>query len=457
MPKKPLVTVYIPSKNYANYLNRSIESVIFQTFLEWELILIDDGSTDTSFEVMKKYVNQDNIQLYKTDSIGLPSVCNFALAKANGKYILRLDGDDILNENALLVMVNSLESSMNYSFTFSDFALIDEDDRIISYELREALGIIDHYQNIPPHGACTLWNTQILREIGGYREDLGAQDGFDMWTKLKDAYKFSHIKLPLFYYRQHAENMTSNSLKIQKARSAIKLDFVKEKFKSMNPVTAIIPCRENYDFTKNLWSKQIYSKNLLEISIESCLKSKIIENIIVIADNLDVMKYVEKYEDRVKFIQRTRQSTLPSVPLGKAIVDTLNIEELRNIDLIFIKHIAAIFVNTSVIDEVISTQLYEESDSAVLVSKIRRQLLKRSRFGLENVYEPGMLSNNLDSYYLNNGGAISFSTKNLKIGSTFGSKIAYVEVDEKVDYFIDSEIKLEIAKNDFILNSNLEI
>ncbi|MGD9080864.1 MAG: glycosyltransferase family A protein, partial [Desulfobacterales bacterium] len=95
---KPLITVYIASHNYGKFLEHAIESVLKQTVDNWELLIINDDSHDDTEEVMKLYASDPRIRLYKTTGIGLPAVCNLALKKAKGNYIIRLDGDDFFDE-----------------------------------------------------------------------------------------------------------------------------------------------------------------------------------------------------------------------------------------------------------------------------------------------------------------------------------------------------------------------
>ena len=117
----PLVSVYIPSYNYGKFLSQAIESVLKQTFDSWELILIDEGSSDNSLEVMNLYKGDPKVRLYETDHIGLPGVANFAINNSNGKYIIRLDADDVFDDNALLVMSNYLEKNADTALVFPDF------------------------------------------------------------------------------------------------------------------------------------------------------------------------------------------------------------------------------------------------------------------------------------------------------------------------------------------------
>ena len=132
--KSPLVTVYIPSYNYGRFLSEAVESVLRQTFDSWELLLIDEGSTDNSAEIMSLYKNNSKIHLHNTNNIGLPEVANFAISKAEGKYIIRLDADDVFDENILLVLSNYLERNPKVALIFPDYFLMDEQGFVYAQE-----------------------------------------------------------------------------------------------------------------------------------------------------------------------------------------------------------------------------------------------------------------------------------------------------------------------------------
>ena len=95
----PLITIYITNHNYGKYLSKSINSVLKQTYSNYELIIIDDGSTDNSKNIIKKYQNLKNIKIIFQKNKGLLVSNNIALKLSNGDYITRLDADDWLDEN----------------------------------------------------------------------------------------------------------------------------------------------------------------------------------------------------------------------------------------------------------------------------------------------------------------------------------------------------------------------
>ena len=107
---KPLVTVYITNHNYGKFISKSIESVLKQTYQKFQLIIIDDGSTDNSFKLIQQYYKRNkDIIILKQKKRGLVASNNIAINLAKGKYIIRLDADDWLHKNALKEMVSIID------------------------------------------------------------------------------------------------------------------------------------------------------------------------------------------------------------------------------------------------------------------------------------------------------------------------------------------------------------
>ena len=278
-------TVYIPSHNYGRFLGEAIESVLRQSVDDWELIVIDDGSTDDTSEVMNLYRGHPRISLHRREGIGLTAVCNFALGLAKGEYVIRLDGDDVFDENILLVLGNCLDRDSDLALAFPDYYLVDKFGEVFGQERRQRLYSQNHSFDLPPNGACTLVRASVLKEIGGYREDLGAQDGFDLWTKVVTRYKCANVNLPLFYYRKHGTNLTTDTQRIINARRQIKKDAVRERLATSHPVIAVIPCRRDFDFITDLWKQEIGGLSLLERDIRVTCSSDMFDHIVVTCDN----------------------------------------------------------------------------------------------------------------------------------------------------------------------------
>lgn len=109
--QRPLVSILIPFKNTANYLEDCLESLLKQTFKSWELIIVDDGSTDDSRIIVQKYTDKDSrIQLFNNQGKGIIEALRTAYSHAKGTFITRMDSDDIMMENKLMELHKSLQT-----------------------------------------------------------------------------------------------------------------------------------------------------------------------------------------------------------------------------------------------------------------------------------------------------------------------------------------------------------
>ena len=130
---KPLITVYITNHNYGRFISKSIQSVLNQSFKKYELIIIDDGSTDNSIKVIQSYYKKNkNIIFVKQKKRGLVASNNIAISLAKGKYIMRLDADDWLQKDALKEMFNKIEKSNKIAMVFPDYYEVNINGKIIS-------------------------------------------------------------------------------------------------------------------------------------------------------------------------------------------------------------------------------------------------------------------------------------------------------------------------------------
>ena len=125
MKKAPLVSIYITNYNYGSYIKEAIESVLNQSFKDIELIIIDDGSTDNSREIIESYAHLNNTRIIFQKNKGLNVTNNIAMRLAHGKYLVRLDADDYFSEDAIEKMCQKLESDSKLGLVFPDYFLID--------------------------------------------------------------------------------------------------------------------------------------------------------------------------------------------------------------------------------------------------------------------------------------------------------------------------------------------
>lgn len=444
---EPRITVYIPSHNYGRYLGDAIDSVLTQTVEDWELIVIDDGSSDETSEIMALYKGHPGISLHRTEGIGLPAVCNYALERARGRYVIRLDGDDVFDENALLVLANYLDVNPAAALVFPDYFLVDEYGEVFAHERRRRLYSGNHMLDMPPNGACTLVRTDVLRQLGGYREDLGAQDGFDLWSKMFREYKCANVNLPLFYYRRHGRNLTTKVHQIVNARQEIKKDAITDILSDLRPLIAVIPCRRNFDFETDLWQVEINGRNLLDRDIDACLASSMFDHVIVTADNPEAEAVVRARQDkRLAFIARDPKSTIRTasiVPTLEAVARQYD-PELKGITVL--RYIQTPFVTSDTLEEAITTLAMSGASSAFAVEEIRSRVFRRTPHGLETLNPRGEIMDEFATLYSEAKTCVATRNANLATGSLTGAAVASFVVSSMECFFIRSAHELKIAR-----------
>ena len=445
--KKPKITVYLASHNYGKYLQEAIESVLRQTMDGWELLLLDNGSTDNTADVMALYKSDPRIRIFKTRKISLPNAANLALKKARGEYIIRLDADDILDENILLVLGNYLDRHPDIALVFPDYFLMDGYGEIISHERRKQIYHGNHLLDIPANGACTMIRSKILKKLGGYREDLGAQDGFDIWSKITREYKCTNVNLPLFYYRRHGNNLTENQLMILSARRAIKRDASASLINKCRPIIGIIPCRKNYDIFPDLWARQIGQETLLDRAIKTSLASTVLDKIVVTSDNPQVQDIMAKYRDkRLLFIERSTKSTIISASIVFTLEQIAKKLKTHRTGITSLFYIQAPFITTATLEESIYTLVMNEADSAVAVEEMTSQLYKRAPHGLMCINSVGNMKSDFDTVYNQTRTSLATRNSNFKTGSLMGSKVAHFVIPKEEAFFIETKMDFDVAK-----------
>lgn len=197
----PLVTVAISAYNYGQFLQEAIESVLGQTYSNIELLVLDDGSTDNTTEVVKPYLKE--ITYMRHDNVGLPANRNIGLAAAKGVYWLALDADDTLAKDHIAQTVRYLEENPNHSFVytqvryFGDFAQIS-DVPPFNVEVLKTHNYIS---------ATSLTRTAAAQQVGYDEQFKEGWEDWDFYLSLASkGHKGGRIRKPLLNYRQHGSS-----------------------------------------------------------------------------------------------------------------------------------------------------------------------------------------------------------------------------------------------------------
>tara|TARA_B100001248_G_scaffold50454_1_gene32594 strand:+ start:380 stop:1753 length:1374 start_codon:yes stop_codon:yes gene_type:complete len=447
-----LVTVYITNFNYGKFIKQAIESVLMQTEQSFELIIIDDGSTDNSKEIIEKYKDLKNIRIVYQKNKGLNVTNNIALRAARGKYIVRLDADDYFSPNALELLLEKLESDSMLGMVFPDYFLVDTQGEVLERQKRHDFDNEVKLFDQAAHGACTMIRVQFLREIGGYDESFSCQDGYELWVKFTSKFKVSNINEPLFYYRKHGKNLTSNEDRILDTRATINSKYVKKFNKEIKSV-AIIPVRGEGN---DIYKLPFGSHTLLEEKINQALESNFITKVIVTSPDENIKQLInDKYEnlDKVSFFYRDKSKTRINVDLNSTL--ELIVKKFKNLDFkaITILAIEFPFLKPSKIDDAINTMVLFDADSLISVRNTNKLLFRHNGRGMNPILGMEKFTKmEREMLYFHSGGISVSTRKNFeKNNKMLSGKVGHILLDQKSAFEINTEFDMKIAtliKND---------
>jgi glycosyltransferase involved in cell wall biosynthesis len=440
---KPKVTVYITNYNYGKFLTKAIDSVLEQTFTEFELIIIDDGSNDNSHDIINNYSNKENIYTVFQKNRGLNASNNVALSLAQGEYIIRLDADDYFAPQAIELMVSELDRNMDCALIFPDYYNIDENGNIIEEIKRHNFSKDVKLFDQPAHGACTLIRSKILKSIGGYDEEFNRQDGYDIWLKITELYRVKNISLPLFYYRQHSKSITKNEKKLYKTRTKIINKNLNKKNVEDLKVLSIIPVRgENTDPSLKPLDN-IGGKELINWTIESALKSSLLENVVVTGNDLKLKNFIKtNWGKKVIWIDRDENLSAMNTGIEKTAIDITKKYEKNHskVDTILMLYIEYPFRSSMYIDQAINVMQLFKVDSVSTVRKDDDMFFIHTGEGLKPWHRSKNLRLERDELYRRSGGLhlirkeVLIKNKNMLYG-----KMGHVAVDEEAAFKVKSK------------------
>lgn len=198
----PLVSIVMSVYNAEKYLAEAIESILNQTYKNFEFIIVDDGSTDNSASIIKNYKDR-RIKYFRQSNKGLAGALNLAIGKAEGKYIARMDADDISAPERIEKQVEWLEKNEHIAIAGTSFALIDEFGRPFkhSYHLDrpEDLKLELFVRNPFGHGTIML-RRLVLEEVGPYQNSMPYED-YELWWNILKKFNGANLTEELYKWR----------------------------------------------------------------------------------------------------------------------------------------------------------------------------------------------------------------------------------------------------------------
>ncbi len=194
----PIVSVVVPTYNRAEWLDSTLRSVLKQTFIDFELIVVDDGSTDDTENVVQSFPRVQYVRLQ--ENRGVSGARNTGLSRAIGRYICFLDSDDLWCERKLEVQVGWMELNADYPVCYTDEIWIRRGVRVnpMNKHRKYSGDIFRHCLPlciVSPSSA--MLRASLFDEVGAFDESLPACEDYDLWLRIAVKYPFHFIEEPL--------------------------------------------------------------------------------------------------------------------------------------------------------------------------------------------------------------------------------------------------------------------
>lgn len=209
----PAISVIIPTRNRAQYLAEALDSVLAQTFTDFEIIVVDDGSNDQTRQVLDLYIRKNNIQYVYQEPVGVSAARNRGVSLASGIYVAFLDSDDVFLPSKLQKQMELFAGEPELGFVHCSFSKFDD--------LGNDLGIRDttqfsgmiypailHEWSVLMAMPCMLMRTAVIKEVGGFDETMTWAEDLDLWRRIARRYPVGVVPEALVRVRVHPASTT---------------------------------------------------------------------------------------------------------------------------------------------------------------------------------------------------------------------------------------------------------
>ncbi|RED48939.1 glycosyltransferase family 2 protein [Seonamhaeicola aphaedonensis] len=218
--KKPAISVVIPLYNKEKVIARTVATVLNQSFDNFELVIVDDGSSDHSLEIVKK-IEDNRIIIYEKENGGVSNARNYGVKRAKGEWIFLLDADDELYNNAFETLFNLVNKYEGKSVYIANFC-VSKGDRLDVYCKERSEGVFKYgtrviwLNKVFSRTGNTLLNKNIFEDIGYFREDLSYYEDMEFILKYAMQYEFVYSPIPIFVYKKNNSDLSVNSRDLDK-------------------------------------------------------------------------------------------------------------------------------------------------------------------------------------------------------------------------------------------------
>ncbi|HML21302.1 MAG TPA: glycosyltransferase, partial [Aggregatilinea sp.] len=209
MNEVPRVSIVMPTYNGERFLAESIQSCLDQTFTDWELIVVDDASTDGTRAIAERFAAQDSriTVLHHDTNKKLPQALNTGYEATRGEYISWTSDDNHYRPAALAEMVDYLDAHPEAAAVYTDFTLMDDQGQPGAYRRVQPTFALMYKQCV---GQSFLHRRSLWKAVGRYADDVFLAEDYDFWLRASAHGELHPLHRDLYLYRMHGGTLTSN-------------------------------------------------------------------------------------------------------------------------------------------------------------------------------------------------------------------------------------------------------
>ena len=205
----PKVSICIPTYNRKDYLKETLETVFAQTYTDYEVVIVDDGSTDGTDQMIADM--SENIRYFKQENAGDAAARNTLIKMAQGEYITFIDSDDLLYPDSVERLFNSIKDCDGKACGYGDYIRIDENGNELPTRHKELPSgdiTVELFQQILVHSCGSIFPKDALVKKDGFNSSLRVCSDYQNWLELSTEYKFIAQSDPTFKRRRHGNNLS---------------------------------------------------------------------------------------------------------------------------------------------------------------------------------------------------------------------------------------------------------
>lgn len=244
----PLVSILMPIYNTAPYLKEAVDSMLSQTFKDFELIALNDCSPDNAEEILDTYDDPRIVRYKGEKNVGLSNVLNIGIEMARGKYIARMDSDDISLPNRLQVQVDYLEAHHEIDLVSVGMQLFGAKEEVWIREQNPEKVKINALFHSPVLHASSVWHKDSFERHGlRFCQEMVPAEDYDLWTRaLAKGLKLVNLSDVLYKYRMHPSQATSQTEKTASKSLEVQQNYLRASLPSLSE-------KNLYAFPGKLW------------------------------------------------------------------------------------------------------------------------------------------------------------------------------------------------------------